>query len=77
MSGTQSMPQCVISGVPQGSILGPALFSVFINDIERCLTGSTIGFFADDTRISSNISTHSDMQVLQTDLNSVILYTMV
>ena len=75
VGGMQSRPQRVISGVPQGSVLGPALFLVFINDIERCLTGSTIGFFADDTRISSHISTYQDMQVLQTDLNSVILWS--
>ena len=75
VGGSQSRPQRVISGVPQGSVLGPALFLVFINDIERCLTGSTIGFFADDTRISSRISSDSDMQILQTDLNSVIQWS--
>ena len=75
VGGKQSRPQCVISGVPQGSVLGPALFLVFINDIERCLTGSTIGFFAEDTRISSHISSDSDMQILQTDLNSVIQWS--
>ena len=75
VGGMQSRPECVISGVPQGSVLGPSLFLIFINDIEMCLTGSTIGFFADDTRISSQISTHPDMQVLQNDLNSVILWS--
>ena len=75
LGGRQSRPECVISGVPQGSVLGPSLFLIFINDIERCLTGSTIGFFADDTRISSHVSTHPDMQVLQNDLNAVILWS--
>ena len=75
VGGMQSRPQCVVSGVPQGSVLGPALFLVFVNDIERSLTSSTIGFFADDTRISSKISTCIDMQALQTDLNSVLAWS--
>ena len=61
VGGKQSRPQRVVSGVPQGSVLGPVLFLVFVNDIERSLTSSTIGFFADDTRISSKISTCIDM----------------
>ena len=76
VSGARSRPRCVVSGVPQGSVLGPALFLVFINDIERCLAGSTIGFFADDTRISSQIGVYPDMQVLQNDLNSVVLWSL-
>ena len=72
IKGKHSRPHAVVSGVPQGSVLGPVLFILFINDIENCVAGSTIGFFADDTRISCQISSSADVQILQNDLYSVI-----
>ena len=72
IKGKHSRPHAVVSGVPQGSVLGPVLFILFINDIENCIAGSTIGFFADDTRISCQISSSADVQILQNDLYSVI-----
>ena len=42
----------IISGVPQGTVLGPILFLIFINDIEHCIANSIIRSFADDTRVS-------------------------
>ena len=43
----------VLSGVPQGSVLGPILFLVYINDLQCHLKGSTAGSFADDTRLNT------------------------
>lgn len=40
----------VLSAIPQGSILEPTIFTVFINDLPDCVTG-TCKFFADDTKI--------------------------
>jgi len=57
----------VPSGVPQGSVLGPVLFLIFINDLEQGL-GSQAVKFADDTKVFSQISTVRDCEILQQDL---------
>ena len=60
----------VTSGVPQGSVLGPTLFLVYVNDIEENVF-SNILKFADDTKIYRSVSTMENIQDLQRDLRSL------
>ena len=61
----------VLSGVPQGIVLGPLLFLIMISDINKGTTASKLISFADDTRVYSNIAQVDDCDNLQSDLNTV------
>ena len=52
LNGSYSDYSLIESGVPQGSVLGPLLFLVYINDLERNIK-SNVKFFADDTMLFS------------------------
>ena len=72
VNGHQSRPAHVISGVPQGTVLGPVLFLIFINDLHKCVNQSLISHFADDTRIIKAITQAADVSLLQEDLLKTI-----
>ena len=65
----------VLSGVPQGSVLGPLLFLVLIGDIDQNIATAFLSSFADDTRVGGKISCFHDTDLLQKDLNSVYDWT--
>jgi hypothetical protein len=58
----------VISGVPQGTVLGPLLFSLYINDSINELKNSEMLLFADDCKIYRSIKNSVDQSLLQDDL---------
>ena len=60
----------VISGIPQGTVLGPILFLIFICDIDKNID-SIASMFADDTRVLGKIRTQEDVENLQLDLNKI------
>ena len=72
VDGRVSLLEPVLSGVPQGTVLGPVLFLVHIRNISRELSlGTTASSFADDTRVQRGISSHDDCSDLQADLQLV------
>lgn len=75
VDGFPSVKALILSGVPQGTVLGVILFLIFINDLGHCVTSSTLRCFADDSKICKAISHMSDVHLLQTDLENVLDWT--
>lgn len=67
-NGSLSAPFTPPSGVPQGSVLGPLLFNIFINDLGEHIMNSYL-LFADDLKIYAKIRTLNDIIEPQNDLN--------
>ena len=71
LGGAQSSPLPVISGVPQGSVLGPLLFLIYINGVSAAISGSNITIYADDIALYKIIRNPRDYTLLQADITSI------
>jgi hypothetical protein len=60
--GATSTTLPVTSGVPQGSILGPVLFALYVNDLPDAVNFSQVAMFEDDTKLFSTINTKNDLR---------------
>ena len=74
LNGRMSEWTEVDSGVPQGSVLGPTCFVIFINDIDMAVNTITgiISKFADDTKVGRVVKEDKDREALQKDLDNLM-----
>ena len=70
LDGQSSNPSTVTSGVPQGTVLGPLLFLLYINDLPASVK-STARLFTDDCLLYRGIKSDQDRNILQQDLNQI------
>ena len=71
LGGVQSSPLHVISGVPQGSVLGPLLFLVYIDKVTNSVSHSNITMYADDIALWKIIRNPRDYTMLQDDIITI------
>jgi len=74
LNGASSEWSRVYSGVPQGSVLGPLLFNIYVNDIPSIVDSQTL-MFADDTKIFRKIQSKSDFLQFQQDINNLFSWS--
>ena len=74
VDGEISNCKSVLSGVSQGSVLGPILFLIYINDLEDDISSKVLNF-ADDTKVFRKVTNDTDKQSLQDDLDKLVKWS--
>ena len=72
VNGVLSNPAQVLSGIPQGTVLGPILFIIMIDDLDCNLIHSLASKYADDTRVTASISKPEDTIQFQNELDNKV-----
>ena len=70
VNGRKSKKSSLVSGVPQGSVLGPILFLVYISDIAEGLKAKTL-VYVDDTKVRQQVNTEEDVELMQAELHKL------
>lgn len=73
VNSAKSRSFSITSGVPQGSVLGPLLFNIFVNDLSLLLKSFSLSF-ADDLKMYRTITSSVDCVTLQEDVNTVLIW---
>ena len=72
VNGEESTERPVLSGIPQGSVLGPMLFVIYINDLPDSVVGDAFSFlFADDTKLFNKIKCVDDCFKLSGEIDNL------
>ena len=74
VDGEISNWKSVLSGVPQGSVLGPILFLIYINDLEDDISSKVLKF-SDDTKVFRKVTNDTDKQSLQDDRDKLVKWS--
>ena len=74
VEGHRSEEAVVVSGVPQGTVLGPLLFLIFMGDINDGIEDSSLSSFADDTSVSLPVTNAEEVSCLQKDLDTIYVW---
>ena len=74
VDGEISNWKSVLSGVPQGSVLGPILFLIYINDLEDDISSKVLKF-ADDTKVFRKVTNDTDKESLKDDLDKLVKWS--